>query len=459
LPNLCNICFVQELEHLRLLEEAKPVDMGRPLRDSVLRSFLHGIKYETALSMLCPKEEVSYHRVPTMEESEKLEECLKSLNDIIGTITFSQNDYCSIIDSDISAGTQQENQITNVLCLEPSEEGNTQCPVSSSAAQRTSSQLFEEHEKLVDAEALGLLSWLASSQAAEEPTTDDELVNEAILSPLFSKKSIAVALESAQLDFDGASQQECQDILDSIGPVIGEEQPNDQMSYRSSVRLGESSSLSNSIPQIDGSSDENKEVPQEDGKYKIDRKRAGLPSYSSPQSSSKASKRGGNELLWGSLPLSIKKRSDLNADGHSGGAMPTEKVLSASFMSGTGKNSHANPDNTERGSSSPTGEHDPLCDSVRDLMRRRRRSFRSEQSEVGNSGDAAYIVRKENEIVNSERLELHDISSDLSNSEMYYSGSEYLQMTFARKPPMKNEVLCLEGSSAGSELPQCKFHK
>uniref|UniRef100_A0A0E0EFX6 DNA polymerase zeta catalytic subunit n=1 Tax=Oryza meridionalis TaxID=40149 RepID=A0A0E0EFX6_9ORYZ len=243
------------------------------------------------------------------------------------------------------------------------------------------------------------------------------------------------------------------DILDSIGPVIGEEQPNDQMSYRSSVRLSESSSLSNSIPQIDGSSDENKEVPQEDGKCKINRKRAGLPSYSSPQSSSKASKRGGNELLWGSLPLSIKKRSDLNADGHvktsSGGAMPTEKVLSASFMSGTGKNSHANPHNTERESSSPTGEHDPLCNSVRDLMRRRR-SFRSEQSEVGNSGNAAYIIRKENEIVNSEQLELHDLSSDLSNSEMYNYGSEYLQMTFAQKPPMKNEVLCLEGSSAES---------
>uniref|UniRef100_A0A0E0LPJ7 DNA polymerase zeta catalytic subunit n=1 Tax=Oryza punctata TaxID=4537 RepID=A0A0E0LPJ7_ORYPU len=449
----------EELEHLRLLEEAKPVDMSRPLRDSVLRSFLHGIKYENALSMLCPKEEVSYHRVLTMEESEKLEECLKSLNDIIGTITFSQNDYCSLIDNDISAGTQKENRIKNVLCLEPSEqisvEGNTQCPVSSSAAQRTSSQLFEEHEKRVDAEALGLLSWLASSQAAEEPTTDDELVNEAILSPLFSKKSIAVALESAQLDFDGASQQECQDILDSIGPVNGEEQPNDEMSYRSSVRLGENNSLSNSIPQINGSSDENKEVSQEDDKYKINRRRAGLPSYSSPQSSSKASKRGGNELLWGSLPLSIKKRSDLNVGGHvktsSGGAMSTEKVLSASIMSGTGKNSHANPDNTERESSSPTGEHDPFCNSVRDLMRRRR-SFQSEQSEVGNSGDSAYTIRKDNEIVNSERLELHDVSSDLSNSEMYYSGREYLQMTFAWKPPMKNEVLCFEGSSAASKL-------
>ncbi|KAF0907731.1 hypothetical protein E2562_020477 [Oryza meyeriana var. granulata] len=458
--SLLSIC--EELEHLRLLDEAKPVDMGRPLRDAVLRSFLHGIKYDSALSMLCPKEEVSYHKIPTMEESEKLEECLKSLNDIIGTITFSQNDYCSIIDSDNSVGTQKENKITNVLCLESSKqisvERNTQCPVSPSAAQRTSSQLFEEHEKRVDAEALGLLSWLASSQAAEEPTTDDELVNEAILSPLFSKKSIAVALESAQLDFDGASQQECQDILDSIEPVNGKEQPIDQMSYRSSVRLNESSSLSNSIPQLDGLSDENQEVPEEDGKYKINRKKAGLPSYSSPQSSSKASKREGNELLWGSLPLSIKKRTDVIVDGHvktaSRGVMPTDKELSASSVSRTGKNSHATTDNTNRESSSPTGEHDPSCHSVRDLMRRRR-SFLSEQSKVGNSDDATCIIRKENEIVNSEGLELHDLSSGLSKSEMYYSGSEYLQMIFAQKPPMKNEALCcLEGSSAGSELPQ-----
>ncbi|XP_040381696.1 DNA polymerase zeta catalytic subunit isoform X2 [Oryza brachyantha] len=453
----------EELEHLRLLEEPKPVDMGsRPLQDAVLRSFLHGIKYESALSMLCPKEEMSYHKVPTMEESEKQEECLKSLNDIIGTITFSQNDYYSIIDSDNSAGTQEEKHITNVACLESSKqvsfERNSQCPVSSSAAPRTSSQfVFEEHEKRVDAEALGLLGWLASSQAAEEPTTDDELVNEAILSPLFSKKSIAVALESAQLDFDGASQQECQDILDSIEPVNGEEQPNDQMSSRNSVKIDESSSVSNSIPQLDGSSDENQEVPQEDGKCKISRKRAELPSYSSPQSSSKASKRGGNELLWGSLPLSSKKMSGIDVDGHvktsSSCAVPTKKGLSASFMSRDGKNSRDTTDKVDTESSTPTGEHDPPCHSVRDLMRRRR-SFRSDQLEVGNSGDATHIIHKENEIVNSERLELHDLSSDL-NSEMNCSGGQYLHMTFAQKPPMKNEVLCcLEGSSAGSELPQ-----
>uniref|UniRef100_A0A0E0Q5J3 Uncharacterized protein n=1 Tax=Oryza rufipogon TaxID=4529 RepID=A0A0E0Q5J3_ORYRU len=62
-----------------------------------------------------------------------------------------------------------------------------------------------------------------------------------------------------------------------------------------SVRLDESSSLSNNIPQLDGSSDENQEVPQEDD-----------------------------------------------------GAMPTEKEPSVSFMSRTGKNSHATTDKTGR---------------------------------------------------------------------------------------------------------------
>jgi hypothetical protein len=75
------------------------------------------------------------------------------------------------------------------------------------------------------------------------------------------------------------------------------------------------------------------------------------------------------ELLWCSLPPPIKKRSDVNVDGHvktsPDGAMPTEKEPSVSFMSRTGKNSHATTDKTGRESFSRSGEHDPLCDSVR----------------------------------------------------------------------------------------------
>ena len=46
----------------------------------------------------------------------------------------------------------------------------------------------------------------------------------------------------------------------------------------------------------------------------------------------------------------------------------------------------------------------------------RRISFQSEHSEVSKSGDAIYIICKENEIVNSEGLEWPDSSSGLSNS-------------------------------------------
>ncbi|KAM0893040.1 hypothetical protein ACQ4PT_025368 [Festuca glaucescens] len=418
----------EELEHLRLLEEKRPADIGRPPRNVVLKSFLHGIKYESALSMLDSKEE-GPHKVSVTEDSENLEKCFKSLTDIIGTITFSQNDNCHNVDGD-------------------------------NPAQRTS-QLLDEHEKHVDAEALGLLSWMASSQAGEEPTTDDELINEVILSPLFSKKSIEVALESAHLNFDSASQQECQDILDSLEPVTGEEELNASTSHHSSAMLNDSTSLSNTIPQIDGSSDENQKIPHGYDQVKITRKKIGTPSHSSSKNNSKlSSKRGGTELLWGSLPLSTKKRPHGNGDGpittSSGSTMPTEKEPS-SCKSKTEKNSHDTADDTDMESSSSIGEHGSACQSVRDLMRRRRRrgSFQPEQLDFGSSGAAACTMGKESEIVISGGLELHDFTSDLSNSEKPYSGGDYVQMTFERKPPLKNEVCSgLEGSSTSIEQPE-----
>ncbi|VAH26719.1 unnamed protein product [Triticum turgidum subsp. durum] len=355
----------EELEHLRLLDETKPADIGRPPRDAVLKSFIHGIKYESALSALDPKEEGSHHKDSAVEASEKLERCFKSLTDVVGTITFSQNDCCENIGSDNSA-------------------------------QRTS-QSFDEHEKHVDSEALGLLSWMASSQAGEEPTTDDELVNEVILSPLFSKKSIEFALESAHLDFDSASQQECQDILDTLEPMTGAEELNAKNSYHSSPMLDESTSVANTIPQIDGSSDEKQKGPQE---------------YDQ------------------------------------GSAMPTEDP--SSYKSKTEKNSCDTTDNNDKESSGSIGEHGSACLSVRDLMRRKRRgSFQPEKLDFGCSGTAACNKDKTSGIVISGGLEVHDVTSGLPNSETSYSGGEYVHMTFAQKPPTGSEV-----SSASIEHPE-----
>ncbi|VAH42507.1 unnamed protein product [Triticum turgidum subsp. durum] len=376
----------EELEHLRLLDETKPADIGRPPRDAVLKSFLHGIKYESALSALDPKEEGSHHKDSAVEASEKLERCFKSLTDVIGTITFSQNDCCENIGSD---------------------------------AQRTS-QSFDEHEKHVDSEALGLLSWMASSQAGEEPTTDDELVNEVILSPLFSKKSIEFALESAHLDFDSASQQECQDILDTLEPVTGAEESNAQKSYHSSPMLDGSTSVTNTIPQIDGSSDEKQKGPQEYDQGKITRRKIGTASYSSSKNSSKLAS----------------------------SAMPTEDP--SSYKSKTEKNSCDATNDTDKESSGLIGEHGSACLSVRDLMRRKRRgSFQPEKLDFGCSGTAACNMDKTSGIMISGGLEVHDVTSGLPNSEPSYSGGEYVRMSFAQKPPTRSEV-----SSASIDHPE-----
>ncbi|OEL29890.1 DNA polymerase zeta catalytic subunit [Dichanthelium oligosanthes] len=454
------VAIWEEIERLRLLDETKYADLCRPLREEVLKDFLHGIKYESALSMLFSQEE-PHLKVSTVVESERLERCFKSLTDIVGAVTFSQDDYCDDNDVGNSAGMQNDKQNAS-LCSESlkqimqtiSPDRNSEYLESSSVAQRTLSQLSDEGEKQVDAEALGLLRWLAYSQAAEEPTTDDELINEVILSPLFAKKSIEVALESAHLDFDSASQQECQDILDSIDPVGAAEEPTTHTSYLNSVNPNSTASVGNTIPQVDGSSDENPKVSQEYDRSKLTRKAVGSPSYTPTKNSSKsASKRAGTEHLWGSLPFSRKKRTDQNADD-SCSAMPSQKDLSGSNKSTAEKNYHDTTGNTDGESSSFVGVHGSVCHSVRDLMRRRR-SFRHEQLEFGNSGAATCTSDKESETVNSGGLKFHDFTIDVPNSAMAYSGDECLRMTFAQKPPLKNHVCSGLESPPGCEQREC----
>lgn len=162
--------FLQELERLRLLEETKCADLGRPLREEVLKDFLHDIKYESALSMLFSQEEPQ-HKVSAREDSERLERCFKSLTDIVGTVTFSQDDYCDDIDVGNSAGMQNDKPNAS-LCSGSfkqtvqtiSHERNSEYAVSSSVTQRTLSRLSDEGEKVIlTPKSLVTLSWFASN--------------------------------------------------------------------------------------------------------------------------------------------------------------------------------------------------------------------------------------------------------------------------------------------------------
>lgn len=267
---------------------------------------------------------------------------------------------------------------------------------------------------------------------------------------MFANKSIEVAVESAQLDFDSASQQECQDILDSVDPIRAVEEPNIHTSYLDSVKSNSAASLDNSIPQLDGSSDENPKVSQEYDRSKVTRKSVVSASYTSTKKPSKsASKYSGTEHLWGSLPLSSRKKRQHGDADDSCSAMSPQKDLSASKKSTIDKDYHDTIGSTDSESSSFLGVHDSVCHSVRDLMRRRR-SFRREQLEFGCSGAATCTMDKESETVNSGGLEFHDFTSDIPNLAL-------TRMAFVQKPPLKDDACSGLESPSDCEQRGCKY--
>ncbi|KAK7337810.1 hypothetical protein VNO77_18397 [Canavalia gladiata] len=81
----------------------------------------------------------------------------------------------------------------------------------------------------LDKEAQNLLKWLATSQAAEDINSDDELAYEMILTPLVpAAATIDKVLEEANMAYESESQKECQDILDSIDDMLELESPKEK---------------------------------------------------------------------------------------------------------------------------------------------------------------------------------------------------------------------------------------
>ncbi|GAB2277490.1 hypothetical protein Dimus_012197 [Dionaea muscipula] len=83
----------------------------------------------------------------------------------------------------------------------------------------TPKMVEELDHKAADLEAVSLLKWFASSQAAEDINSDDELLRDTILNPLLPAAFIDKVIEKASVDFESESQQECRDILDSVEDV------------------------------------------------------------------------------------------------------------------------------------------------------------------------------------------------------------------------------------------------
>ncbi|XP_073038938.1 DNA polymerase zeta catalytic subunit isoform X2 [Primulina eburnea] len=178
---------------------------------------------------------------------------------------------------------------------------------------RISYSLGQLSEKASDEDALRLLKWLASSQAAEDINSDDELACETILSPLIPVKTIDKVLEKANVEYESESQQECQDILDSVDMLDFEE-----LNGRASDRIDNNHSsepLSNKIiPQVDGSSDDLQSTPRFNESLKLDSDGRNSSQEVKPwtEIDSRSPKLGKKRPRWGSLPVSNQNASNVS---------------------------------------------------------------------------------------------------------------------------------------------------
>lgn len=284
--------------------------------------------------------------------------------------------------------------------------------------------VFPKHVfQVADEEALGLLRWLATSQAAEDINSDDELICDTILSPLLPAATIDKVLEKANIDYESESQKECQDILDSIEDLVNFEVFKEKASH--SVDHSPQTSLEKKVPQ----SDTLRSSPygSAGSSFKVDSK-SECKGYSQDQillttDSCISNKQKRNRSLWCSLPFSINQKAnddpevarskvvDLHVD--------ESKNYAGTVMTGNEEakcsDAFVNADKNACEASVLVG-----C-SVRDMMRRKR-SRRTAQH-----GDGSVRVKNvhlggeqdESNILFPKQLDLHILPNDENDKRVY----------------------------------------
>lgn len=243
----------------------------------------------------------------------------------------------------------------------------------------------------VDEEALGLLRWLATSQAAQDINSDDELLCETILGPLLPAANMDQVLERASQDYGSESQKECQDILDSVEDLDEFESFKKRKCCPDDEHLFGSSS-EETIPQLDGAADDmfspcggsTENSPDRDSSIENDRssKLAVLHGIDSGSCSHKKEK-----SLWGSLPF--HKAQKVNTDStRVNSCRPdicvnsTKDSGSVSCFSEEGRQMDVTLQKAGTGTCTSREGNVFIECSVRDFMRRKRQ-YRSEPLDCG----------------------------------------------------------------------------
>ncbi|OVA15023.1 DNA-directed DNA polymerase [Macleaya cordata] len=251
----------EEYERTGMHEAVISPDPSKPPPESVLQTFSHGHEFENALLHLCREaEKASSSQDTPSEEAESFIQSIKSLTDVGNLVDFGEHVLSNCPRGESLKCLEERNRNMSVLSggSSSNQDDNDAMPSEWSHPEGalTSEMTETSDPKVIDTEALGILRWLASSQAVDDLNTDDELVHEPILSPFLPKTNIDEVLEKANLDYESESQKECQDILDSVEHITYYE----DLKERAVPSIGQNplpeTSSENIIPQVDGSCDD-----------------------------------------------------------------------------------------------------------------------------------------------------------------------------------------------------------
>ncbi|XP_010243556.1 PREDICTED: DNA polymerase zeta catalytic subunit [Nelumbo nucifera] len=386
----------EEYERTGLHETVISPDPRKPLPEITLRVLSHGFEFESTFMDLCRKaENLSSSQVAPVEEAEKFVHSIKPLAEVGNLVGFGENGSTDNSHKESLKCTKDRN-INGLLISQRflhkesnHDEGNEihtkernilldQLPVDDEIL--SCEMIRTSDSKIVDEEAMGLLRWLASSQVAEDLNTEDELLHESILSTFLPTTSMDKILEKANLEYESESQQECQDILDSVDNVIEDLDDLDQNHLPQA-------SLKNIIPQMDGSYDDHFTIVRTETNVELERSSPDEVVEDTDIGLGGECKR--NKPVWGSLPFSTlpKAQTDVELPRFSFADTSSEEIKDGTDnFPFSGKkaencsdasvaNANANITHLQEGNTL-TG-----C-SLRDLMRRKR-FYQVEPSEYG----------------------------------------------------------------------------
>ncbi|XP_054790438.1 DNA polymerase zeta catalytic subunit isoform X2 [Prosopis cineraria] len=348
----------EQQERTGIYEDTITRDTGKPLPEVVMRSLSGGLDFEKKFVEMCCEAETCASFISSEESRE---------TDIIGSASPPAS-LCK------DAKLHEEGTEANLRLLTVDE-------------MQSSEIIGTQGKKAADKEALNLLKWLATSQAAEDINSDDELIRETILSPLLPATTIDKVLEKANMDYESESQKECQDILDSIDDQLQLESSKRKPPFSSNFNCPVESSSNNMIPQVDGSADDEFASPSSGSEgisfaldQKGESKRSSKHCILQNTRTNTYSKDNRNKV-WGTLPLSMTHNNFDHASLHCGHTSEKETVESVdSDCLARNEIENNGIKNGDEGVSDIKGVQTLDNCSVRDLMRRKR-CYRVEQAD------------------------------------------------------------------------------